>query len=97
MEKVSSSPLTRERCADCHLCVDCSQRLGGLIMQAGDYELQVGITEALFRFTHKGDRPHLAKTWFQDEVNLGAFMDIRDSEFETVSQTLKDSCHSWCY
>ena len=45
------------------------------------------MTEALFRMTHKDDREEIAKTWFGDEIHLHAFLQVRDSDFETVSIT----------
>ncbi len=54
------------------------------LIKLSDYELQVGMTECLFRLTHTGDRPEFAKKWFADEEFLTAFLQIRDSDFENV-------------
>ena len=59
-----------------------------LLPSAGDYELQVGITEALFRFTNQSDRKTFAKSWFKNKSHSEEFANIRDSEFETVSKII---------
>ena len=51
-----------------------------------DYELQVGILEILFRLISPEDRDEFAQVWFKDDKVLKAFQQIRDSDFETVSE-----------
>lgn len=50
-----------------------------------DYDLQVALMEALCRMTSHAQRRELADQWFSMEVVASAFIKIRDSEFETVS------------
>ena len=49
-----------------------------------DYELQVGMIEALFRLTHQKDRMNMSRVWFTDHVHLQAFQEVKDTDFETV-------------
>lgn len=63
----------------------CRGELSASIPSLGDYELQVSIIEALFRFTNKRDRKQLAQAWFKSRSQSEAFSAIKDSEFETVS------------
>ncbi|XP_075922637.1 uncharacterized protein LOC116941658 isoform X2 [Petromyzon marinus] len=50
---------------------------------AGDYELQLGLTEALCRLTKEKVRLELSKQWFAMEFIVTAFKAIKDSDFET--------------
>ncbi|XP_053937108.1 synaptonemal complex protein 2 [Cuculus canorus] len=57
--------------------------MGRRILDAGDYDLQVAITEALCRMIPEKQRGELACEWFSMEFVSSAFKGIKDSEFET--------------
>nr|XP_033770404.1 synaptonemal complex protein 2 [Geotrypetes seraphini] len=57
--------------------------MGKRILNAGDYDLQVAITEALCRMTSEKQRGDLASQWFPMEFVINAFKGIKDSDFET--------------
>ncbi|XP_054993405.1 synaptonemal complex protein 2 [Sorex araneus] len=57
--------------------------LGERILDAGDYDFQVGIVEALCRMTTEKQRQELACHWFSMDFIAKAFKGIKDSEFET--------------
>ncbi|KAM6113081.1 synaptonemal complex protein 2 [Pterocles gutturalis] len=57
--------------------------MGRRILDAGDYDLQVAITEALCRMMSEKQRGELACQWFSMEFVSNAFKGIKDSEFET--------------
>ncbi|XP_035199537.1 synaptonemal complex protein 2 [Oxyura jamaicensis] len=57
--------------------------MGRRILDAGDYDLQVAITEALCRMIPEKQRRELACQWFSMEFVSSAFKGIKDSEFET--------------
>nr|XP_011720949.1 synaptonemal complex protein 2 [Macaca nemestrina]XP_011720950.1 synaptonemal complex protein 2 [Macaca nemestrina]XP_011720951.1 synaptonemal complex protein 2 [Macaca nemestrina]XP_011720952.1 synaptonemal complex protein 2 [Macaca nemestrina]XP_011720954.1 synaptonemal complex protein 2 [Macaca nemestrina] len=57
--------------------------MGERILDAGDYDLQVGIVEALCRMTTEKQRQELAHQWFSMDFIAKAFERIKDSEFET--------------
>ncbi|KAM6053712.1 synaptonemal complex protein 2 [Chlamydotis macqueenii] len=57
--------------------------MGRRILDAGDYDLQVAITEALCRMISEKQRGELACQWFSMEFVANAFKGIKDSEFET--------------
>ncbi|XP_075034414.1 synaptonemal complex protein 2-like [Mixophyes fleayi] len=57
--------------------------MGKRILDAGDYDLQVAITEALCRMTSEAQRRGLASNWFSMEFVIDAFKEIKDSDFET--------------
>ncbi|XP_069740786.1 synaptonemal complex protein 2 isoform X2 [Narcine bancroftii] len=56
---------------------------GKRILDAGDYNLQVAITESLCRMTSEAQRQELTNNWFPMEFVVDAFKRIKDSEFET--------------
>ncbi|XP_075428721.1 synaptonemal complex protein 2 [Ascaphus truei] len=57
--------------------------MGKRILDAGDYDLQVAITEALCRMTSEKQRGDLARQWFPMGFVTDAFKGIKDSDFET--------------
>ncbi|XP_040431363.1 synaptonemal complex protein 2 isoform X2 [Cygnus olor] len=57
--------------------------MGRRILDAGDYDLQVAITEALCRMIPEKQRRELACQWFSMDFVSSAFKGIKDSEFET--------------
>ncbi|XP_054554531.1 synaptonemal complex protein 2 isoform X2 [Talpa occidentalis] len=57
--------------------------MGERILEAGDYDLQVGIVEALCRMTTEKQRQELACQWFSMDFIADAFKGIKDFEFET--------------
>ncbi|XP_041901764.1 synaptonemal complex protein 2 isoform X2 [Corvus kubaryi] len=57
--------------------------MGRTILDAGDYDTQVAITEALCRMVAEKQRGELASQWFPMEFVATAFRGIKDSEFET--------------
>nr|XP_030144295.3 synaptonemal complex protein 2 [Taeniopygia guttata] len=57
--------------------------MGRTILDAGDYDTQVAITEALCRMVSEKQRRVLASMWFPMEFVSTAFKGIKDSEFET--------------
>ncbi|XP_075866946.1 synaptonemal complex protein 2 isoform X5 [Microcebus murinus] len=57
--------------------------MGERILDAGDYDLQVGIVEALCRMTTEKQRQELACQCFSMDFIANAFKGIKDSEFET--------------
>ncbi|XP_053430027.1 synaptonemal complex protein 2 [Nycticebus coucang] len=57
--------------------------MGERILDVGDYDLQVGIVEALCRMTTEKQRQELACHWFSMDFIATAFKRIKDYEFET--------------
>ncbi|KAB0404593.1 hypothetical protein E2I00_017040, partial [Balaenoptera physalus] len=58
--------------------------MGERILDAGDYDLQVAIIEALCRMTTEKQRQELACQWFSMDFIANAFKGIKDTEFETL-------------
>ncbi|XP_050999885.1 synaptonemal complex protein 2 [Acomys russatus] len=63
------------------------QNMGERILDVGDYELQVGIVEALCRMTTEKRRQELAFQWFSMDFIANAFKEVKDCEFETDCRT----------
>ncbi|KAL6097428.1 sycp2l [Pungitius sinensis] len=57
-------------------------QLAAAVLTAGDYELQVSLSEALCRLTPRRDREQRSNQWFSSEDISRAFCDIRDADFE---------------
>ncbi|XP_061487097.1 synaptonemal complex protein 2 isoform X2 [Rhineura floridana] len=74
---------TRKKIISTEEMQDVMNDMGKRILEAGDYDLQVAITEALCRMTSEKQRRELASQWFSMEFVSNAFKGINDSEFET--------------
>lgn len=56
-----------------------------------DHDFQTALTEALCRITPPDQRKEVADRWFRMEHVAGAFVKLRDSEFETVISKCNNS------
>ncbi|XP_041670602.1 synaptonemal complex protein 2-like [Cheilinus undulatus] len=71
-------------------------QVAAAVLTAGDYELQVSLSEALCRLTPKKDREQRASHWFSSRDISSAFCDIRDGDFEVDCRhflNFVNSCH----
>nr|XP_040023051.1 synaptonemal complex protein 2-like [Gasterosteus aculeatus aculeatus] len=57
-------------------------QVAAAVLTAGDYELQVSLSEALCRLTPRRDREQRSNQWFSSRDISSAFCDIRDADFE---------------
>ncbi|XP_057179397.1 synaptonemal complex protein 2-like [Triplophysa rosa] len=69
--------------------------LAKALIDIGDYEMQVAISEALCRMTPKKLREDFAGKWFSFRSFASAFTSIHDKDFETDCRTFLNELNSY--
>uniref|UniRef100_A0A8C5Q6L2 Synaptonemal complex protein 2 like n=1 Tax=Leptobrachium leishanense TaxID=445787 RepID=A0A8C5Q6L2_9ANUR len=90
----NSSREDKKRLQSCEDLFVLAQDLAKAILEAGDYDIQVAILEALCRMMAKKWRDTFVTRWFEDEVLAAAFKEIRDKEFETDCRIFLNTLNS---
>ncbi|XP_012995142.2 synaptonemal complex protein 2-like isoform X1 [Esox lucius] len=71
------------------------EQFAKVILNVGDFEMQVALTEALCRMTVKKSREELANKWFANPVFAEGFNAIKDGEFETDCRNFLNDLNSY--
>ncbi|KAL1006391.1 hypothetical protein UPYG_G00071790 [Umbra pygmaea] len=71
------------------------EQFAKIILNVGDYEMQVALTEALCRMTVKTSREELATKWFANPVFAKSFYSMNDGEFETDCRIFLNGLNSY--
>ncbi|XP_038853147.1 synaptonemal complex protein 2-like [Salvelinus namaycush] len=71
------------------------EQFAKVILNVGDYEMQVALSEALCRMTIKRSRKELTNKWFANPVFAEGFNAINDTEFEIDCRTFLNDLNSY--